>query len=68
MRAPKRCAKRVDVDRDDRFDLLESEFGKGNDVVDSVEQLETERDRQLVVLQVRRQDDERVAEVDRASF
>ena len=56
------------MDRDDRFDLREPQLLERDDLVDPVEQLRSKRYRDLVVLQVRRQDDQRVAKIDRASF
>ena len=66
MRAPKRCAKRVDVNGDDGLDVLEVERLERNDVVDAVEQLGTQRDRNVALLEIGRQDDQRVAEIDGA--
>ena len=68
LRAPSALRERVDVNRDDRFDLREAELLERHDLVDAIEQLGAQRERELVVFEVGRQNDQRVAEVDRAAF
>ena len=56
------------MNRDDLLDVLHAQRIEVHDVVDAVQKLGPESDRQLFVGKIRRHDDQRVTKIDRAAL